>query len=112
VQLCLVEPPALEDLVLGEKAARGKSSYLAALVEDWRPRDHSKTLSDGAEWEEPLDLLEEGKLTGEPRVVEVLSPPAVCLLALCLACVECLPSLDWPAALALALAWALALLLQ
>ena len=119
VQLCLLEPVAVD---LAEKTTlHPKPSYLTSLVEEWRHHDTSKTLSDGAEWEESLEereeeeeesrerpgvggeverrglgegRVEEGKVSGEGRVAEWLAHPLLPLVAACLACVHSLTGLD------------------
>ena len=121
VQSCLLEPVSIdlsinqktmgmEDLDdLDKSSLQAKpSNYLASLVEEWRTHDNSKTLSDGAEWEESTEedkkdpeevprpsvkgrvegLLEEAKLSGEARLLELIAHPAVGLLAVCFACLN------------------------
>ena len=118
---------AIEDLAMDKNSFQAKPSYMASLVEEWRTQDNSKTLSDGAEWEEsaeeethkdtfsttpPLSekdpeeltrppvkgrvesLLDEGKLSGEARLLELIAHPAVGLLAVCFACLSTSTNLD------------------
>ena len=123
VQSCLLDPVSIdlsttqktmgiEDLVMDKNSLQAKPSYLVSLVEEWRTHDNSKTLSDGAEWEESAEeetlpskkdpeelprssvkgqvegLLDEGKLSGEARLLELIAHPAVGLLAVCFACLN------------------------
>ena len=140
VQACLIDPvtidlafsqktTAMDDLPMDNEKLQAKPSYLTSLVEDWRPQDNSKTLSDGAEWEESTEevekeqkdslftqalpsekdpeelarpsvkgrvegLLEEGKLSGEARLLELIAHPAVGLVAVCFACLRTSTNLD------------------
>ena len=129
VQSCLVDPVSIdlsstqktmgmEDLVMDKNSLKAKPSYLASLVEEWRTHDNSKTLSDGAEWEESAEeetlpsekapeelpqppvkgrvegLLDESKLSGEARLLELIAHPAVGLLAVCFACLRTSTNLD------------------
>ena len=126
VQACLIDPVSIDlsitqkTMVMDDKKSlmRGKPSYLANLVEEWRTQDNSKTLSDGAEWEESAEeetppsekdpeklprpsvkgrvegLLDEGKLSGEARLLELIAHPAVGLLAVCFACLSTSTNLD------------------
>ena len=112
----------MDDLPMDKEKLHAKPSYLTSLVEDWRPQDNSKTLSDGAEWEESTEegegekalpsekdpeelarpsvkgrvegLLEEGKLSGEARLLELIAHPAVGLVAVCFACLRTSTNLD------------------
>lgn len=129
MQSCLVDPVSIdlsstqktmgmEDLVMDKNSLKAKPSYLASLVEEWRTHDNSKTLSDGAEWEESAEeetlpsekapeelpqppvkgrvegLLDESKLSGEARLLELIAHPAVGLLAVCFACLRTSTNLD------------------
>ena len=139
VQSCLLDPVSI-DLSMRDKmdknGLQAKPSYLTSLVEEWRTHDNSKTLSDGAEWEESAEeetskeeaatgllpekdpgeelprpsvkgrvenLLDEGKLSGEARLLELIAHPAVGLLAVCFACLRTSTNLDLLTAFALLL---------
>merc|ERR1711936_102440 len=63
---------AIEDLAMDKNSFQAKPSYMASLVEEWRTQDNSKTLSDGAEWEESA---EEETLPSEKAPEELPQPP-------------------------------------
>ena len=127
VQSCLLDPVSIDLSMMDMMDKKSKPSYMTSLVEEWRTHDNSKTLSDGAEWEESAEeempkekapttltseknpaeelprpsvkgrvegLLDEGKLSGEARLLELIAHPAVGLLAVCLACLRTSTNLD------------------